>query len=1456
MKRPLSIFLLFLIASCGGGPGSGVTADQTPLPVEEKPLMDLSGDRSAPLTDIAGHPYEEEIRGLVDSGYWGVAEEATQFSPDLPISLDEEVRAIVKASGLSAEADQFRGGLCPDNPVLSYAIDRKILKTNICPKLTAKRTLAQVVIETGRACLISGHDCYNEFYKLSKNYHEDGGPDYGELSAPHGIADTYFNVAYQTGAARICELSDPADKSCGQRIVTKGEAAYLISRMLQLEGRDQTFRLPESLVETHFNHAKSLGVFAPTTDLHRAMTVGENICLAMRLMKEEGCLDYPTEVENPYSAYASDPLSPNYVPDDHPCLPEWAEAKRLNIHRTGETGLHRYTRRYATSIWNYRILRETGSCRRQCGPIVQQEKGNILFHPDDVMANKFSFQSICAYALGAYPLSERLADNSIQAYSNNVPELEEGIISIYRMMQVSPPAEPETQPEPVEVQTFLKNGAGSYEGTSDTFISSIDWTWVPETEGNFGGSSAIRVFAVDGRNGLIRFDVSHIPEGAQILEAKLSLFLSQNEWATGAPFELLRATTAWEEGSRESQYDGVADGATWLIPWSTPGGDYAESVCTLPLVLGQFSVCDITPLVQSWVSGEVPNFGLVIRGTDPNGDDARFISSENSDVSKRPSLEIRYLSSQGGEDPPPPLPPPSPPPPPPPQPGAQAGFCPIYSESPIYRSRARQVVVGPTDDWKGAIINASNGTEVILRAGNYDLDASGLWLGVGDITIRGETGNADDVVIRGRGYATGDVEAFVIAAPGITIADLSITRVRNHGISLKGESNADNAHMYNVHLSDIGTQEIKMTAGGTRDVVIACSRMGYSVGAVRGDYIGGIDLHTCNNCQIRDNLLYNFVGDGSGCEVDIDCGTYTSGPAILVWNNSTGTIIERNTLIGNFRNIALGLGRGHEGGIVRNNILYRSQSGDAGIELQTANNVHVLHNTIFAFGYPGGIEIRDSAGVVIQSNLVNASIWNRGNASFSEDGNRVDLTQAKFQPFSFDYNRPANFIIPRVIADASLINACTLSPHATTDIDGQLRDVCHIGADHFSDAAPPSPPPPPPPGDQALLSQEDFEYLGAFRLPRQGNNGTDFTWGGWAMGLRVDGDPGGAADGFSGSLFIVGHDYQQMVAEVDIPIPRDPAQVGVSALNTARYLQPFTDITAGIARSLDQGNGYKINGLAYLPLQGNQSGGGKLYWTARPYYNVSFENHASHGMSSADFGNLDVKGPWRLGGEHPLRTAGYILEIPRSFADAFLGGKILASGLFTHQGIAGTSAGPAMYAYAPWLDDPAGVAPSSGTLLSVTPLVFYPCNPNGFGCDSTFLRYRDTDGWNAASWISTPRKHGIVVVGQRAGSARYGGPQPGDCSPYQGYHGDPYEPSFVFYSPRDLEEVVAGRKNPSDVQPYAEWNPRQFFVATCEWEFSGAGFDPATRLFYVLHRQADTVGGGPQPLVHVFRVRE
>ena len=361
---------------------------------------------------------------------------------------------------------------------------------------------------------------------------------------------------------------------------------------------------------------------------------------------------------------------------------------------------------------------------------------------------------------------------------------------------------------------------------------------------------------------------------------------------------------------------------------------------------------------------------------------------------------------------------------------ARAGsFCPPYPSSDLFRDRDRTVMANPSN-WIEKIEGADSGDEILLADGTYHLDQYSILISR-EITVRSASGDRDAVVILGQGYGT-PAEGLMVRAPNVTIADLTITAARDHGVSIKGEHGANATYIYNVHLYDIGTQHIKGTPSSSNGVV-ACSKIGYTSGGVKGDYINGIDIHGATDWVIRDNEIYNIWGDGSGCEVDIDCGTYLpgGGPAILLWNHASGNIVERNVIRDSFRGIALGFGTTHSGGAVRNNFFYQSSGqqngvdGDAGVSIW-GSDTEIDHNTvILGTDYPGAIEFQDSTNLQIRNNLISEPVWNRGNSTYNTQGNKTDAGPADLlvpgdphlDPASDAVDFPTTIVLPKVDHD-------------------------------------------------------------------------------------------------------------------------------------------------------------------------------------------------------------------------------------------------------------------------------------------------------------------------------------------------------------------------------------------------------------------------------------------------------
>ena len=85
----------------------------------------------------------------------------------------------------------------------------------------------------------------------------------------------------------------------------------------------------------------------------------------------------------------------------------------------------------------------------------------------------------------------------------------------------------------------------------------------------------------------------------------------------------------------------------------------------------------------------------------------------------------------------------------------------------------------------------------------------------GAVTVRGATGNRDDVIIQGPGMAVNaePTEMFDVYSDDVTIKDLTIRDVYYHGVHIRGEIDVDRTQLQNVHTSTAasGTSSARST---------------------------------------------------------------------------------------------------------------------------------------------------------------------------------------------------------------------------------------------------------------------------------------------------------------------------------------------------------------------------------------------------------------------------------------------------------------------------------------------------------------------------------------------------------------------------------------------------------------------------------------------------------------------
>lgn len=390
------------------------------------------------------------------------------------------------------------------------------------------------------------------------------------------------------------------------------------------------------------------------------------------------------------------------------------------------------------------------------------------------------------------------------------------------------------------------------------------------------------------------------------------------------------------------------------------------------------------------------------------------------------------------------------------------------------------------------------------------------------------------------------------------------------------------------------------------------------------------------------------------------------------------------------------------------------------------------------------------------------------------------------------------------------------------------------------------------PNSTALIQPGDFEYLGAFRLP-DGPAEYGWSYSGAALAYYAGGDPTGPDDGFPGSLFGTGHDWNQYISEISIPIPVLSPGKNLADLNTATTLQEFQNIRGGFYDQLD----FELPraGLAYLPPQGEQTSD-KLYFCWHQHMG-EMDVHPTHGWSELDLSNPQPAGPWRVGDFPNYVTCDYLFDIPQTWADNYTHGMSLATGRFRDGGQG--SMGPTLFAIGPWIQ---GNPPAQGSILEAIPLLLYSSITSGE--NHTLNAYHHSDEWTGAAWLTAGDKSAVIFAGVKGQGKNWYGcsdgtvwpdepPYPPEC-PERGWWSSSFQRQIIFYDPADLAAVAQGLKQPWEPQPYAvlDIDPILFDVSEhiIFYDVGAASFDRQRGLFYLFEPLADE----DKSIVHVWRV--
>ncbi|MBC8874728.1 MAG: hypothetical protein H8E44_35270 [Planctomycetes bacterium] len=381
-----------------------------------------------------------------------------------------------------------------------------------------------------------------------------------------------------------------------------------------------------------------------------------------------------------------------------------------------------------------------------------------------------------------------------------------------------------------------------------------------------------------------------------------------------------------------------------------------------------------------------------------------------------------------------------------------------------------------------------------------------------------------------------------------------------------------------------------------------------------------------------------------------------------------------------------------------------------------------------------------------------------------------------------------------------------------------------------------------PPQELPLLSIEDFQYVGAFRLPSQKYGASDLNFSQGPIAFNPERQ----------SLFIVGHAHQQAIAEFAIPELVDSTVL--TELNTVGDpIRPFAAILNRASSGNPEGNN-RIGGMLYV----SGPDGPELLVNAYEYYDAPGDNTVSM-LVVRDADNLaesDVDGYFVVQGR-PGHTAGWMSPIPEQWRSD-LGGDFLTGSSSGIPIMSRTSVGPTAFVFNP--RDIVGKK-SVSTPISTTKLLDFSLAHRLH--DDLSNESRKNDLWNHLSRAV----YGIIVPGTRtyATFGHSGGNESGvgykivqdNGRRTGGYSSfvvkDNYH-YFWLWDVNDLARVRAGEIESYDVRPYEYGIFKTPFEGSTH-RLGGGTFDPATGRIYLTAQKADRLQGryANPPVVMAFK---
>ncbi|MBM4429588.1 MAG: DNRLRE domain-containing protein, partial [Chloroflexi bacterium] len=171
----------------------------------------------------------------------------------------------------------------------------------------------------------------------------------------------------------------------------------------------------------------------------------------------------------------------------------------------------------------------------------------------------------------------------------------------------------------------------------DTYV----YQWTPDDK--YCGEATLKIGYKQQYAALLRFDLSGIPANATVTYARLELWVTG---ASGSNMDIHAYRVLRDTHHCQATWNQARDGLVWGLPGcSQPLTDRGQDPETTTRTSGVNTPLSfpLTALVQDWVSGQLANNGLLLRGDSALSTSLFEVASlEHSNESLRPRLVVAY----------------------------------------------------------------------------------------------------------------------------------------------------------------------------------------------------------------------------------------------------------------------------------------------------------------------------------------------------------------------------------------------------------------------------------------------------------------------------------------------------------------------------------------------------------------------------------------------------------------------------------------------------------------------------------------------------------------------------------------------------------------------------------------------------------------------------------------------